>query len=76
MPPEALKKMPYDEQFDMWSLGIILYVMIVGNFPFVGVDVKDLFNNIRNQDIDFNSKDLSNVSQICKDFLANLLEKD
>lgn len=50
--------------------------MIVGSFPFTGIDVKDLFQNIRNQQIDFDNKELSQVSSNCKNFLSNLLNKD
>ena len=34
MAPEALNRQPYDEKFDVWSLGIILYVLLTGKAPF------------------------------------------
>lgn len=76
MPPEALKKLPYNNKFDMWSLGIILYVILVGDFPFKGRDLNNLYKNIKTQPINYNIKELSNVSETCKDLLNKLLEKD
>lgn len=42
MPPEALKKQTYNQKFDMWSLGVILFVILVGDFPFKGRDLNNL----------------------------------
>jgi len=39
-------KSPYPMKLDIWSSGIILYVMAVGKFPFVGSNVVTLFENI------------------------------
>jgi len=76
MPPEALKKLPYNQKFDMWSLGIILYVMLVGDFPFKGRDLNNLYKNIKTQPVNLDTKELAAVSDVCKDLLNKLLEKD
>ena len=34
MAPELIKKLPYDEKVDIWSLGIMMYEMLVGENPF------------------------------------------
>lgn len=34
--PEVIKKNPFDYQIDIWSLGVILYLMATQNFPFQG----------------------------------------
>jgi len=36
----------YDEKVDIWSLGIICYKMLVGNFPFNGKDAEELYSKI------------------------------
>lgn len=76
MPPEALKKLPYNQKFDMWSLGIILQVILVGDFPFKGRDLNNLQKNIKTQPVNLDTKELAAVSDVCKDLLKRLLEKD
>ena len=35
MAPEILKREPYDDRCDTWSLGVMLYEMVYGRLPFV-----------------------------------------
>ena len=47
MPPEIItKKEYYGPAVDMWSIGILLYVMLCGYFPFRGGNEKELFREI------------------------------
>ena len=32
--PERLGMAPYTEKVDMWAAGLVLYMMLVGNYPF------------------------------------------
>ena len=48
MPPEIAVKVGYKgDKADLWSLGILLYKMIVGDFPFKGKSEKDLYKSIK-----------------------------
>jgi len=40
MPPEVFEKNGYDFAFDLWSLGCVLYEIVVGEPPF-GTNIQD-----------------------------------
>ena len=43
--PEILKGM-YGRECDMWSLGVLLYLLLSGDFPFDGENRAELFTKI------------------------------
>lgn len=49
MAPElTMKKIKYSPfKSDCWALGILLFYLYEGRYPFKGFDEKDLFRNIR-----------------------------
>jgi len=47
--PEILSG-EYDEKCDMWSIGVILYYIISGKFPFTGNSSSDIFEKIKNNE--------------------------
>ena len=48
MPPEIICKKRYvGEKADLWSLGILFYKMVMGDFPFKGKDEKELYKNVK-----------------------------
>lgn len=47
MSPEIVQKRDYNGfAADVWSLGILLYVMVTGTFPFKGASEKEIMNRI------------------------------
>ncbi len=50
--PERLreKEVPLDGRADLFSLGVLLYTMLVGRAPFVGANVYDLIDNIATEE--------------------------
>jgi len=50
--PEVLDG-KYDKRCDLWSIGVICFVCICGEPPFVGKTTADLFNKIKTNDFDF-----------------------
>ena len=47
MAPELVRKAEYDgRQVDMWALGVLLFAMLAGSFPFRGQSEKELYSRI------------------------------
>lgn len=81
MAPEIIEKMGYKGQtVDCWALGICLYVMLCGAFPFKGFhksiykikgyDDKELFRNIKKGKIDYPNFLTENVIEFLKKILV------
>ncbi|EZA54125.1 hypothetical protein DMN91_001117 [Ooceraea biroi] len=72
MAPELIEECPYDHNADLWSLGCIVYELVVGSPPFQTNSILHLVKLIRFEAIkwpDF-------ISSNCKNFLQGLLQKD
>eukprot|EP01135_Chromosphaera_perkinsii_P004002 Nk52_evm15s266 gene=Nk52_evmTU15s266 len=71
--PEMIVTKNYDEKIDMWSIGVILYRLVLGRCPFVGQNDKDLIANIKSGE--FNQFDSSwrMLSNNCQDLICRML---
>jgi calcium/calmodulin-dependent protein kinase I len=74
--PEILSKKPYGKPVDMWSFGVILYILLGGYPPFHDENQKRLFNKIRSGDFQFHPEYWGGVSEEAKDLIRGLLTVD
>lgn len=73
MPPEIINYEPIGIQSDMWSVGVICYVLLSGLSPFVGENDVDTFANITRADYDYEDDAFEAVSEEARDFISGLL---
>jgi hypothetical protein len=74
--PEILEGIPYDQKADMWSCGVILYILLGGYPPFIENNQRELFRKIRKGDYEFHPEYWQNVSSEAKDLISALLTID
>ena len=76
IPPEMLsgKEFSSNPHLDMWALGVILYRMVEGCYPFEGKSYKETINNIFKSKLEFNPK--IKISSPLRQLLEGLLEKN
>ena len=78
MAPEIMEYNNYNNQTDLWSIGMILYEMLYGKHPFDSCKTfRDLLDMIENSTIEIPPKNTknTNVSAECIDLLQRLLQK-
>lgn len=73
IPPEIINYEPIGVQSDMWSVGVICYVLLSGLSPFMGETDVETFANITGAEFDFDDDAFDDVSQEAKEFISDLL---
>lgn len=73
--PEVLNR-EYTKSCDIWSIGVITYILLCGYPPFYGDTDNQIFDSVRTGRFDFPSPDWDGISEAAKDFICSLLRKD
>ena len=71
--PEILKNAKYGKPVDMWSIGVITFILLGGYPPFHDDNQKILFKKIKNCEYTFHPEYWSAVSEEAKDLIRKLL---
>ncbi|GBG34755.1 Protein kinase, putative [Hondaea fermentalgiana] len=73
--PEVLEKR-YDKKCDVWSCGVLMYILLCGYPPFYGDNERQIYNMIRQGVFDFPEAEWGAVSSTAKDLVVKLLDLD
>lgn len=74
--PEVLMGRLYDEKVDLWSAGVIMYIMLSGIPPFYGESAEDIFEAVVRANLRFPAKLFRPVSSAAKDLMRKLICRD
>ena len=74
--PELLEDKGYYTKADVFSAGIILYVMLTGRPAFPGANIHDILMKNKHCDISFPPKYWDRISAEAKDLVHLLVHKD
>jgi len=73
--PEVLKR-NYGPEADIWSIGVILYILLCGVPPFWAESEHGIFNSILRGQVDFSSDPWPRISPGAKDLVKKMLTSD
>lgn len=74
--PEVINYEPLSFSADMWSIGVITYILLSGMSPFQGDSDEETLRNIVEMKYEFDDQYFSQTSAMAKDFIQKLLVKD
>jgi calcium-dependent protein kinase len=73
--PEVLRR-EYTNMCDIWSIGVITYILLCGYPPFYGDSDTQIFESVRIGKFDFPSPEWDEISESAKEFVIAMLKKD
>lgn len=74
--PEVLEQKPYGKECDIWSIGVVAFILLSGTPPFYEEDNFKLFEQIKSCKFDFEVETWDIVSDEAKDFVGKILVAD
>jgi len=72
MAPEIIRGDPYGPTVDIWSIGVISYVMLGGFPPFDGDNDVEVFASILSVKYDFPNPEWTNITTMAQDFIRSI----
>ncbi|XP_062857240.1 serine/threonine-protein kinase 33 isoform X2 [Trichomycterus rosablanca] len=76
MAPEVISDHDYSQQCDVWSIGVIMYMLLCGEPPFMSSSEKHLFEIIKKGELSFSGPVWETISDAAKKVLRFLLHVD
>ncbi|XP_078260015.1 myosin light chain kinase, smooth muscle-like isoform X2 [Rhinoraja longicauda] len=74
--PEVINYEAISYATDMWSIGVICYILVSGLSPFMGDNDNETLANVTSATWDFDDEAFDEISEDAKDFISGLLKKD
>uniref|UniRef100_A0A4W5NXE3 Myosin light chain kinase, smooth muscle n=1 Tax=Hucho hucho TaxID=62062 RepID=A0A4W5NXE3_9TELE len=74
--PEVINYEAISYPTDMWSIGVICYILVSGLSPFMGDNDNETLSNVTSATWDFEDDAFDEISDHAKDFITNLLKKN
>ncbi|XP_019484805.1 PREDICTED: serine/threonine-protein kinase 33 isoform X2 [Hipposideros armiger] len=76
MAPEVINAHDYSQQCDIWSIGVIMYILLCGEPPFLASSEEKLFELIRKGELHFDDPVWDSISDCAKSVLKQLMKVD
>ncbi|XP_029436244.1 death-associated protein kinase 2-like isoform X1 [Rhinatrema bivittatum] len=74
--PEVINYEPLSSATDMWSIGVITYILLSGMSPFQGETDSETLTNVVSGNYEFDERYFKQTSELAKDFIRELLMKE
>ncbi|XP_029978368.1 myosin light chain kinase, smooth muscle-like [Sphaeramia orbicularis] len=74
--PEVISYEPVGLETDMWSIGVICFILLSGESPFQGNSDAETFALVTAAKYEFDPESFEDISDQAKDFISSLLKKD
>lgn len=65
----------YSVLCDMWSLGVLTFVMLTGNMPFKGTNTMETINQVKRSIINYRKSGFNDLSPVAKEFITKMIQK-